>query len=100
MDRSTDQIAEFSPKKLPQFIAAGVGNKSIMQLSELSFTYIYVTVSNFAAQTLNIATLGALGLGTVAGYTSPALPDIKNSTAFSHLQDSDHSWIGSIAPVK
>lgn len=47
-----------------------------------------------------LATLGALGLGTVLGYTSPALPDLKNSTTFGHLDEADHSWIGSVAPVK
>ncbi|ODN03069.1 Facilitated trehalose transporter Tret1-2 [Orchesella cincta] len=69
MDSHSDQVSAFASKKLPQFLAAGV------------------------------ATLGALGLGTVLGYTSPALPDIKNSTMFSHLEESDHSWIGSIAPI-
>lgn len=97
MDRSTDPITEFTSKKHPQFLAAGVGkilifpHETVLLSKCFGFSLISLSV---------LATLGALGLGTVLGYTSPALPDLKNSTTFSHLDETTHSWIGSVAPVK
>ena len=45
------------------------------------------------------ATLGAFGLGTALGWTSPALPSLQNGTVLGAVDESTQSWIGSIAPV-
>ena len=46
------------------------------------------------------AALGAFALGTVAGYTSTAIPSLKASENFGETLESDFSWIGSLAPVR
>ncbi|OXA63080.1 facilitated trehalose transporter Tret1-2 homolog [Folsomia candida] len=45
------------------------------------------------------AALGALALGTVAGWTSTSLPDMKLEPEFIHVSNESFSWVGSIAPI-
>ncbi|CAG7650414.1 unnamed protein product, partial [Allacma fusca] len=46
------------------------------------------------------ASIGAFGLGTALGWTSPALPNIEERGDFDSLKaDSDlATWIGAMAP--
>ncbi|CAG7643816.1 unnamed protein product [Allacma fusca] len=65
------EIVVFIPKKLPQYVAALV------------------------------ATIGAFGLGTVLGWTSPALPSMAKSGDFPGFEsDSDEAtWISALTPI-
>jgi len=62
-----------------------------------------ITLGNYINQILaaGAATVGAFGLGTVLGYTSPALPNLKEaindtSTDIDPLGTETESWIGAI----
>lgn len=44
-------------------------------------------------------TVGGFSLGNCLGYSSPALPNLKNSGDFPDIETSHLSWIGSLVTV-
>ncbi|CAG7831041.1 unnamed protein product [Allacma fusca] len=64
---------------------------------EINEKFVSKTGTQFLAAA--VATLGAFGLGTVAGWTSPALPSLQNGTTLGEVDPAIQSWIGSIAPI-
>lgn len=46
-----------------------------------------------------VACIGAFVLGSVIGWSSPAIPDLDKSRDFGTLSDTDKSWLGSLTHV-
>ena len=44
-------------------------------------------------------TIGAFCLGTAIGYSSPALPDLRETKDLGDLTEEEESWIGAMVPV-
>jgi len=84
------ETVTFVPKLWPQFVATAAG------LSR------YFSNRPDFLKNVSIATLGAFSLGSVLGWTSPSLPQLKEAGELMSANTTRvelQSWIGSSAPV-